>query len=107
MFYRKYYYRRITAQGLRKTLSKNYGARLAQGPLQSLKALDPDLLKPDFEAPEPRDLKHYSNPFRTEKNGAKRANDLCKMLVSSPPPRGPRNRSRSFSPKGCPRPSRN
>jgi hypothetical protein len=50
MFYRKYDYRKITAQGAHKALSKNYGARLVQGLLQSLKALDPDLHKPDFEA---------------------------------------------------------
>ena len=60
MFYRKYYYRKITAQGSRKTLSKNYGARLAQGPLWSLKALRPDLRNPDFEAPDPRDLQNHA-----------------------------------------------
>ena len=61
MFYRKYYHRQIMAQGSRKTLSKNYGARLAQGPHQSLKALDPDLRNPDFEAPDPRNLQNHAN----------------------------------------------
>jgi hypothetical protein len=60
VFYRKYYYRKRTAQGSRKTSSKNYGARLAQGPLQSLKALDPDLQKPNFEAPDPRNLQNQA-----------------------------------------------
>jgi hypothetical protein len=58
MFYHKYYHRRSTAQGSGKTLSKNYGARLAQGPLQSLKALDPNLHKPDVEAPDARNLQN-------------------------------------------------
>jgi hypothetical protein len=50
-------------------------ARLAQGPLQSLKALDPDLHKRDFEAPDPRNLPNHAKttvyPFRTEKIGVR------------------------------------
>jgi hypothetical protein len=60
VFYRKYYYRKITAQGSRKTSSKNYVARLAQGPLQSLKALDPELHNPDFEALDPTNLQNHT-----------------------------------------------
>jgi hypothetical protein len=60
MFDRTSYYRKITVQGSRKTLSKNYGARLTQGPLQSLKALDPDLHDPDFEAPDLRNLQNHA-----------------------------------------------
>jgi hypothetical protein len=61
VFYRKYQYRTITEQGPRKTLSKNYGARLAQGSLQSLKAPDPNLHNRDFEAPAPKNLQNHAN----------------------------------------------
>jgi hypothetical protein len=60
MFYRKYYYRKNAAQGSRKTLSKNYGARLAQGSPQSLKALGPGLCDPGFGAPAPRNLRSHA-----------------------------------------------
>jgi hypothetical protein len=75
------YCRNITPQGSFKTLSKNYGTRLTQGHLQGLKALDPDLQKPDFEAPDPRNLKNQAktNMYRFGPKKMKRANDLCKM----------------------------
>jgi hypothetical protein len=58
--YYYYYYYYCTAQGSHKTLTKNYGARLAQGPLQSLKVLDPDLHNPDFAAPDPRNVQNHA-----------------------------------------------
>jgi hypothetical protein len=111
MFYRKYDYRKITAQGSRKTLSKNYGARLAQGRLQSLKALDPDLCNPNFEASAPRNLQKHAKtnlyrfgPKQLLRESRQRSLHNAGKL---PAPPGLRNRSHSFSRKGCARPSRN
>jgi hypothetical protein len=93
MFCRKYYHRKITAQGSRKTLSKNYGARLAQGPLQSQKALDPDLRNPDFEAPDPRNLKNHAKTKMYRFGPKKLAREACQRSLQNagelPAPPGP------------------
>jgi hypothetical protein len=96
MFYRKYDDRKITAQGLRKTLSKNYGARLAQGPLQSLKTLDPDLNKPDFEAPEPRNLQNHPKNYMFRFGPKNLVREACQRSLHNAgrlpaPPRAPKS----------------
>jgi hypothetical protein len=79
-------------------------ARLAQGPLQSLKALDPDLHKPDFEAPDPRNLQNHAktNMYRFgPKNLACEARQRSLHNAGTlTAPTAPRNRSCNFSRKG-------
>jgi hypothetical protein len=87
-------YRKITAQGSRKTLSKNYGARLAQGPLMSLNALDPDLRNPDFEAPDPRNLRNHAKTSMYRVRPKKMVREACQRSLHNAgklpsPPGGP------------------
>jgi hypothetical protein len=83
-----------------ETLSKNYGVRLAQGPLQSLKALDPDLRNPDFEAADTRNLRNHAKPNMYRFGSKKMAREARQRSLHNagkfPAPTGARNRLCNF-----------